>query len=95
MLTVSFPTAKQTSGIVQKFSDLLGELGTAKLAFLGIGGALGATSLTLLIYTYINSFCKELDELLIKVNSELQKAQTAYNVQEIQLIDKLKKRMER
>ena len=95
VLKVGFPTAKQTGEAVKKFSDFLGELGTAQLALLGIGGACGATSLTLYIYTYINSFCKELDGHLARVNTELQKAHTEYNVQEIQFNKKLKERMKR
>ena len=91
---MNFPFASQT-GTVKKFSERLGESGTAELAALGIGGALGATSLTLFIYTFINSFGKKLDDRLAWVNTELQRAQTEHNVQEIQFNKKLKERMER
>ena len=94
MLNVSFPIATQT-GAVKKFCELLGKLGTAELAPLGIGGAFGATSLTLFIYAYINSFCKELDEHLARVETELQKAKTQYEARELEFNEKLKKRMKR
>lgn len=93
VLKVGFPTAKQTGEAVKKFSDFVGKLETAQLALLGITGALGATSLSLLIYTYIHSFCKKLDGILASVNSDLQKAQTEYDVQKIQFNEKLEERM--
>lgn len=93
-LNVNLPTANQT-GAVKNFSERLGELETANLALLGIGGAFGAASLTLFIYTYINSFGKRLDEQLARVQSDLQRAQTEYDVQEIQFNKKLKERMKR
>ena len=91
---MNFPTANQT-GAVKNFSERLGELETANLALLGIGGAFGATSLTLFIYAYINSFCKELDEHLARVETELQKAKTQYEARELEFNEKLKKRMKR
>ena len=91
---MNFPTANQT-GAVKIFSERLGELETANLALLGIGGAFGAASLTLFIYTYINSFGKRLDEQLARVQSDLQRAKTEYDVQEIQFNKKLKERMKR
>lgn len=94
VLNVSFPIATQT-GAVKKFSELLGKLGTAELASLGIGGAFGAASLALFIYAYINSFCKELDEHLARVETELQKAETQYELKEIEFNEKLKNRMKR
>ena len=91
---MNFPTANQT-GAVKNFSERLGELERANLALLGIGGAFGAASLTLFIYTYIDSFGKRLDEQLARVQSDLQRAQTEYDVQEIRFNKKLKERMKR
>ena len=95
MLNVSFSSAKQTGEAVKEISSLLGELGTVKLAALGIGSVSGATSLTIYICVYIHSFLTELDDLLDRVAIDLRKAQIEYEDQEIQFNDKLKERMKR
>ena len=93
-LKTTLPIANQI-GALQKFGALLGRLGTAELAALGLGGGLAATSIALNIYSYINYYKKMLDDQLSKVESYLQRAETEYDAQEGRFNDMLKGLMKR
>lgn len=89
------PTISQM-GAVQKFSQyILGELGTAGLTALGIGLTATAASVALAIYYYIICYCKMLDEQVGKLETDLRKAITEYEVQEMRFKKRVKERMNR